>query len=173
MGLKLKAAEVFDVIPEGAILEAEVISAKEQDSFFWIDKNDESKGKQREVSFRFVITDDAEYAVEKEDERGNVAQELVSFTNRQLFGRTPTTFSNHPDCKLRVWVQEILQLDDIPVDFELDQEEDGSIPALEGMPVKVAVSHYQKKNADGSYSPKEQVSDVMRIGGFADASEVF
>lgn len=160
MGYTLKEAEKFSVIPEGAILEAEVVKAQEQDSFFWVDKNDESKGKQREVSFRFAITDDAEFV---DDETG----ETVSFAGRQLFGRTPTTFSNHPDCKLRVWVQEILGVDELPVGFEFEPED------LEGLPVKVAVGHYQKKNADGTTTPKETVSDVIRIGGFADAADTF
>lgn len=169
MGYKLKEAEKWDIIPEDVILEAEVVKVKEQDSFFFIDPDDESKGKKPEVSFRFRITDDSEYV--------NEDGEMVNFVNRQLFGRTPTTFSNHPDCKLRVWVQEILGLDSLPVDFELEQDEDDkSFPILEGMPVKVVVSHYQPKgnNADGTPKPpKEQVSDVMRISGYASASNTF
>lgn len=172
MGYTLKEAEKYDTIPEGVVLEAEVVKATEKDSFFDVDQDRPELGKQREVSFRFRITDDAEYA--------NEEGELVSFFGRQLFGRTSTTFSNHPDCKLRIWVQEILGVDSLDVGFDLADEEndDGTkdLVTLEGLPVKVVVGHYQPKKpaADGSMKPPvAQVTDLIRIGGFGDASETF
>lgn len=146
---ELEDAPVFEAIPEDEIVECEIEKVEERETPFWIDKNDESKGKQRQVSFKFRVTGPAEYA------------------NRVLFGNTPVTFSNHPDCKLRVWVQEILGQDSLPVGFKLDLEQ------LEGAPIKVAVGNRTKKAADGTDTVKDFAADVMRFGGFQDASDLY
>lgn len=151
MGFKLTESdgEEYVAIPANSVLLAEVLKVEERDSFFWNDVDDHSKGKQREVSFRFKVIDDGEY------------------NGRNIWGKTPTTFSTHPDCKLRVWVQEILGVDDLPKDFEFEEED------LEGSEVKIVVSNYDKKNKDGSITTKDQVADVMRAGDFQFADEVF
>lgn len=146
---ELQDAPVFEAIPADTILECEVEQVEDRETPFWIDRNDESKGKQRQVSFRFRVTGPEEYK------------------GRVLFGNTPTTFSNHPDCKLRVWVQEILGQDQLPVGFKLD------LSQLEGAPVKVAIGNRDKKAADGSTVTKDFVADVMRVTGFLDASDTF
>lgn len=145
---ELSDAPVFEAIPVDTVLEAEVDKVEERETPFWIDQNDESKGKQRQVSFKFRITD-------------------AEHSGRVLFGNTPTTFSNHPDCKLRVWVQEILGVDTLPLGFKLD------LSQLEGAPIKVVVGNRSKKAADGSEVVKDFVSDVIRVTGFVDASDVF
>ena len=147
---KLQASDVqeFDVIPEGSVLVAEIVNVEERETPWLVDENDPSKGKKSQVSFRFSVSDG--------EHKG-----------RTLFGNTPTTFTNHPDCKLRAWVQEVLGENALPVGFSLD------LDTLVGLPVKIAVAHRVKNNADGSTSVKEYVSDVIRAGGFEDAVDAF
>lgn len=155
MGFKLTDSDSsefpqYEAIPENTVLLTEVVKVEERDSFFNIDDNDPSLGKKRQVSFRFKVTDpDSEY------------------NGRNVWGTTPTTFSTHPDCKLRVWVQEILGVDGLPKDFEFEEED------LEGSAVKVVMRNYQKKNADGSTTTKDSVSDLMRASGYQFAEDVF
>lgn len=146
---ELEEAKVFEAIPEDTIVEAEIQTVEERETPFDIDKNDPSKGKQHQVSFRFNVTGPAEYA------------------GRVLFGNTPVTFSNHPDCKLRVWVQEILGTDTLPLGFKLD------LSQLEGAPVKVVVGNRVKQAADGTTVAKDFAQDVLRVTGFVDASDAF
>ncbi len=138
----------YEVIPEGKLLPAEVVNVEERETPWLIDENDPSLGNKKQVSFRFSVTDG--------DHKG-----------RTLFGNTPTTFTSHPDCKLRAWVQEILGGNVLPVGFSLEVE------TLIGLPVKIAVAHRNKTNADGTTTVKEYVSDIVRIGGFEDAVDAF
>lgn len=147
--MKLAVAEEFPVIPENAVLAAEIVDCKERETMWDIDKEDPTKGKQREVSFRFRITEDGDWY------------------NRQVFGRTPTTFSTHPDCKLRVWVQEILDFDELPADFEFEPED------LVGMTTRVLIGNRPKNNADGTVGKKEFVESVQRLSRPQDASDLF
>lgn len=149
MTYELTEAPVFEAIPEDTILEAEIDTVEERETPFDIDKNDPSKGKQRQVSFKFRVTQEGEH------------------NGRVLFGNTTTTFSNHPDCKLRVWVQEILGQDKLPLGFKLD------LSQLEGAPIKVVVGNRTKKAADGTDVVKDYVDTVMRVTGFADAADTF
>ena len=146
----LEESEVpeFEVIPEGTIHPATIVSVEERETPWLIDDNDPSLGKKHQVSFRFQISEG--------EHKG-----------RTLFGNTPTTFTNHPDCKLRAWVQEILGQNGLPVGFNLDLEE------LVDLPVKVAVAHRTKRNADGTETIREYASDVIRASGFEDAADAF
>lgn len=149
MSYELTEAPVFEAIPQDTVVEAEIEQVEERVTPFDIDKNDPSKGKQKQVSFRFRVTGPSEYE------------------GRVLFGNTTTNFSNHPDCKLRVWVQEILGQDQLPVGFKLDLEQ------LEGAPIKVVVGNKPKKNADGTESVRDFADQLIRVTGFVDAGDVF
>lgn len=59
--LEVEESDKYPVFPEGTEVNVKVMGVKQQDSFFDVDKNDPSKGKQKELSFRFKITD-PEYA---------------------------------------------------------------------------------------------------------------
>lgn len=134
-------AQEFEVIPEATIVPLEVVTVEDRETPWDIDENDPSLGKKHQVSFRFKVVGG--------DHDG-----------RTLFGNTPTTFTTHPDCKLRAWVQEILGESSLPTGFRFSTE------VLEGMPVKGVVAHRIKTNADGSRTPKEYISDVIRVGGY-------
>lgn len=147
--MRLTVAEEFETIPENSVLEAEIVDCRERETIFDIDRNDPSKGKQREVSFRFRVTEDGDWY------------------NRQVFGRTPTTFSTHPDCKLRIWVQEILDFDELPEGFEFEPED------LVGLTTRVVIGNRPKTNQDGSITQKEYVDQVQRLSRPRDASDIF
>lgn len=139
-------AQEFEVIPEASIVTLEVVTVEDRETPWDIDENDPSLGKKHQVSFRFKVTEG-------------------DYSGRTLFGNTPTTFTTHPDCKLRAWVQEILGESALPTGFRFSTE------VLEGMPVKGVVAHRFKTNADGSTTPKEYISDVIRVGGYDEAAD--
>lgn len=153
MAFVLEQSEVkdFEVIPAGTVLLTTIVAVEDREAPWLIDENDPSKGKVHQVSFRFKVTTPGE------------------FRDRTLFGNTPTTFTTHPDCKLRAWVLEILGQNQLPVGFVLD------LDVLVGLPVKVAVAHRAPKtNADGTPKPPQEfVSDVLRAEGYADAADSF
>lgn len=147
MGYKLVEQEPmteFEPAPEGAELTLKVIKVEERDSFFWVDKDDESKGKQREISFRFQVDDQSS-----------------DFHNRTFFGSTSTSFSTHPNCRFRLWIEQILQVDELPEDFEFELEE------LEGLYVTGIVGTYPKK--DGTTG--NRIEDLKALNGPAGAVE--
>lgn len=139
----------FDVIPENTVLEAVIDEVEVKDSPWDVDENDPSKGKKQQVSFKFRVT------------------EAGDWEKRVLWGNTPTTFSTHPDCKLRVWVQEILAMDDLGADFTFDTDH------LVGQAVKVVVGNRPKKNVDGSTTMKDYADGVIRAATTSFAEEVF
>jgi hypothetical protein len=141
----------FEVIPAGSVLLTEIVNVEDKESPWDIDENDPSLGKKHQVSFRFKVTQPGPYY------------------GRTLFGNTPTTFTTHPDCKLRAWVLEILGQNQLPVGFVLD------LDVLVGLPVKVAIDHRKAKtNADGTPKPPQEfASDLLRAEGFEDAGDSF
>jgi hypothetical protein len=140
----------FEVIPANTVLEATLEEVIVKDSFWDIDESDPSKGKKKQVSFKFKVSEEGEYK------------------NRVLWGNTPTTFTTHPDCKLRVWVMEILGQDDLAADFTFDTEH------LEGLPVKIVVGNREGKHQDGSPKRSDYAEGVIRMeSGVADADDIF
>lgn len=138
--LEESTSEDFEVIPEGTELRLKVIKVEERDSFFWVDKDDHSRGKQREISFRFQVSDPTS-----------------DYDNRTLFGSTSTSFSTHSNCKFRLWIEQILQVDELPGEFEFELEE------LEGLYVMGIVSTYPKK-AGGQGNRIEDLKMVKNAG---------
>lgn len=92
----------FPAIPEGQILNVEVIEVELRDRPEWAIRNPDDETK--EVSFRFRVVD-GEYA------------------KRNLWGTTMPWFNFSPKCRLRIWVQGILGVDELPEDFELKLNE--------------------------------------------------
>jgi hypothetical protein len=130
--LEETASDGVEAIPDGDILTAEIANCEERDSLFDDDKNPGTK--RREVSFRFRITEPGE------------------FYDRVVYGNTPTTFTTHSDCKLRMWVQEIMGVDDLAKGFRFNTE------TLLGLPCRVVIAQYPKK-AGGVGN---RVQDVFR-----------
>lgn len=124
----LEDSPEFEAIPDGTIAPAEVLQV-ERRTPPWEDAREE-------VSFKFLITDG-------------------EHEGRMVWGRTPTTFTNHPDCKLRVWVQELLGQRNLPVGFKFKPSN------LEGVPCRIAVTAYTKEGGDGTKVTKNYVSDVL------------
>jgi hypothetical protein len=138
----------FETIPDGEILTAEVVNVEERDSFYEDERNPGQKKKQ--ISFRFAITEPGEHA------------------GRVVFGNTPTTFTNHADCKLRIWVQELLGEDELPVGFKFNTD------ALIGLPCRLAIGARERLGADGKTKvSKNFVADVIRANPARLANEVF
>ena len=139
----------FEPIPAGEILEAVVENVEERETRNWVDENDPSKGKRKRVSFFFRITQEGPYE------------------GRAIFGSTSNKFSTHPNCRLRVWVQEILGVDNLPENFRFTEDD------LIGQPVKVVVDNYESTQADGSVVTKDSVSDVIRVGEVSFAGDLY
>ncbi len=88
-----------EVMDNHTVVEAEVTTVKEDDSFF---KDDDGNTK-RQVSFEFTVTD-------------------PNYEGRRVWGSTPTTWSTDERCKLRIWAQEILGCE-IPAGVPLDTDD--------------------------------------------------
>lgn len=73
---------------------------------------------------------------------------------RKLWGDTPTTFTTHPDCKLRNWVQQILGGGELPAGFKLNTD------TLVDTPVRIVVG-YRSWDKDGKKGWKNEVKDLM------------
>lgn len=131
----------FEAIPANEVIEAMIEEVEVKDSPFDVDEGDPSKGKKQQVSFKFRVTEEGQW------------------NNRVLWGNTPTTFSSHPDCKLRVWVQEILGLDSLNPDDDFSFDTDH----LVNMPVNIVVGNRNKKTVDGSNIVKDFVQSVIRL----------
>lgn len=143
----LEDAPEFVPVPDGEILAAEVVNCEVREAPFEDRQNPGQKAKR--VNFRFSVTEPGDYQ------------------GRTIFGETPMTFSNHPDCKLRVWVQEILGEDDLPVGFKFNTD------ALIGLDVRIAVGARERKAADGSVQYKNFAADVIRASTVRTAEEIF
>ena len=86
----------------------------------------------------------------------------------KVSGETSTNFTNHPNCRMRAWVQEILAVE-LPSGFRFQPE------AVKGSNVRVVVSKKVKPRRDGQGDWIENsVSDVWRqkpTGGSDDKYE--
>lgn len=75
--------------------------------------------------------------------------------DRKVWGKTSTAFSAHPDCKLWTWAQELLGFD-LPVDFELDDDDLIGLEAL----LTIGVRSYTTKTGEEKFV--NFVEDVAR-----------
>jgi len=124
-------------IPDGEILPAIVEKVEKRQTPFDVDRDDPSKGKRWEVSFTFII------------DEGN------DFEGRKVFGNTPTTFTTHPDCKLRRWLQELLN-----IEGDMGAGHEVNLSDFVGVSCRVQVA--AKKRDDGT--TKNYVAEVVRPG---------
>lgn len=135
----------FQKIPEDLVLDATVEAVEERDHPFF---KDDDGNPQRTVNFTFAL---------EGEEYGK---------NRRLWGETPTTFTTHPDCKLRSWTQEILGGNELDVGFKLNTD------ALVGAKVRVVVGYeeWDSKRNPGTRDWKNSIKDVIHsrssVGAF-------
>lgn len=131
-------------IPDGEVLQAEVLEVKRQTKPW---KDDDGKDVEK-ISFKFKITEDGPYK------------------DQFVWGETSTAFNSGSECRLRIWVQELLGEDDLPKGFKLDL---GS-GLLDGLSCRVAIGQRQNQTTKKVYV---FVSDVMRSNRVPTAAEVF
>lgn len=122
----------FDPIPEGEIVDVEVVEVEIRDI------NPEFRAKykikeDKEISFRFKVIS------------GN-------YKNRNLWGNAKPYWNDSDNCRLRLWTQEIFGVDRMPEGYEFDTDD------FPGMKARVVVRNYQKR--DGSTG--DGVQDVLR-----------
>lgn len=135
----------FSIIPIGTFL-AEVVDAEVRDSFFDLDRDKPELGKQKEVSFKFII-------------REGPAE------SRFIWGKTPTTFNNNEKCKLRHWVEEIFGVDELSPGFQFE------LTDLIGEPVNVVVAHRSwNDKVTGKPKTAANVDAVVRFAGSIEES---
>lgn len=132
----------LEKIPDGEILQAEVVKVGKQTKPW---KDDDGNDVVR-VNFEFRVTEEG------------------PFFGRRVWGETPTTFSTHSDCKLRVWIQELLGEDDLPKGFNLKTS------MVEGLPCRIAVA--QRTNQT-TKKTTNFVADVIRAARTPAAADVF
>jgi len=126
--------EEFQTLPADTILKAVVQKVEQRETPFNIDDNKPELGKKDEVSFRFQVSEG--------EHQGRV-----------FFGSTMTYFDASPNCRLRVWVEEILGIDEIPVGFKFDTDD------LIDLPVKIVLGVTK--------SDKNKVVDLVRMNSNA------
>lgn len=142
--LILEEAPVYELLPADLVVMAEVVSAAVKDSLFWIDKDNHSLGKQKEVAFKFKVTEDGPYY------------------DRFVYGRTSTTFNSNDNCRLRQWVEEIFAFGDLPVGFEFDTD------SLAGQPVKIVVGINEYTDKKGDFKQTNYVLSLLRAEAYED-----
>jgi hypothetical protein len=122
----------FDPIPEGEIVDVEVVEVEIRD----LDSEFRAKYKikeDKEVSFRFKVISG-------------------QYSNRNLWGHAKPYWDNSDNCRLRLWTQELFGVDRMPDDYEFDTDD------FTGKTARVVVRNYKKR--DGSTG--DGVQDVLR-----------
>lgn len=131
------AKRTFDAIPEDTIVHVEVVSVTmEEKPVAWQNGPNDT----HRISFHFIVTE-GEYA------------------NRHLWGNTSTWFSKDARCKFRIWVQELLGVDVLPVDYKIN------IDNFAGTKARVLVGN--KTKTDGTIT--DFAKDLLRAPSAAGA----
>lgn len=123
-------------IPDGEVLPAVVEKIEKRTSPF----KDKDGNEQEEVSFVFKVTE-GEYA------------------GRTLYGNARAEFTSSPFCRLRIWIQSLMNVDELPVDAEVETEH------LIGLPCRIAVAAKDREAPDGSTIVRNYVTDVLPDAG--------
>ncbi len=118
-------------IPDGAVFEAEVLTVKLEDSKFY--KNEDGTPQQI-MNFKFKVVNDGEHD--------------GAFVDRWVWGSTPPWLNDDPRCKLRNWVEAILDIDLLPPDYLLETDD------LQGMQCRVIVSAKESTTNPGRITNK-------------------
>lgn len=123
----------YEPIEEDTVIEATVAAVEVRPHPFF--KDDEGNAEMK-VNFEFHFERDGK--------------------KRKLWGDTPTTFTTHPDCKLRNWVQQILGGNELPAGFKLNTD------TLINTPVRIVVEYRTwKDRTTGEPKWRNSVKDVM------------
>lgn len=112
--------EVRTPIPDKSIFEAEVVQIKEEDTQ-WEDKFNPGE-KTKQFVFIFKVLDEGQ------------------FNDRWVWGNCSTWFSDSSTCKLRQWIQAILDVDILPQGFIVDTDD------LVGQQARIIVKAAPKKD---------------------------
>jgi hypothetical protein len=116
------------------VLEATVLGIQRVTKPF----NDDKGKPVEKMQFEFEISEDSE------------------FKGRKIKGETSTNFTNHPNCRMRNWVQEILATE-LPAGFRFNPE------AVRGSSVRIVVGKKVKPRRDGGGDwIDNSVKDVWR-----------
>lgn len=115
-------------IPDKTVLEAEVLTVELRESDIY---KDDDGNPSRSINFKFRIT-----------------EEGSEFEDRWVWGSTPPWLNDSPRCKLRHWVEAILDVDLLPQDYVLETDN------LQGLPVKVIVGAAPSKKTEGRITNK-------------------
>lgn len=132
----------YETIPEGTILETEVLGLEKKVMPYTDDDGNEIT----KVEFAFRVIEEGEYL------------------NRRLWGQTPTTFSTHEDCKLTAWIKEVLGVVDLPTGFQFRPKD------LNGKKVRAVVGvRYYTPKGQTDQKAVNFVGDVMKSRSVASA----
>jgi hypothetical protein len=142
----LEQGREFSVIPEGEILQAELLNVKVVEKP-WDDKL--TGEPQKMVSFEFVITEDCPYK------------------NQHVWGETWTSFNT--GSPLYRWVKELLGQDQLEVGFKFDTDN------LDGLTGRVLIGNRPKKdkNTGNVTGTHYYVEDVYRASDVPTTADMF
>lgn len=145
MEFTLEQGREFSVIPEGEILEAELLNVKVVEKP-WEDKF--TGEPQKMVSFEFVVTEDGPYK------------------KQHVWGETWTSFN--VGSQLYRWVKELLGQDQLEVGFKFDTD------SLDGLTGRIVIGHRPKKNKAGEVTGTHYyVDDVYRMSDVPTTADTF
>lgn len=137
---KAASGEDRQLIPDNTPFEAKVLSVEERDSYFWVDKDDHSQGKQKELNFKFSIIDPG-----------------GDNNNRWVWGSTSNYISTGTQNKLRRWVIAILDLDVLDEGFVLDTED------LVGRQCRIVVEQWVSDKIDPETGENKRGNSVGEV----------
>lgn len=129
------APRVYTLIPDKTMLAAEVLDVKTKVAPF---KDKETGAEVRQVEFKFQVTEPGDY-----DEK-------------YVWGKTSTSFVDHPGCKLRSWVSELLGADSLPSGFTFNTDD------LLDLECRIIVGVRSWIDKDNVTQERNFVSDVLR-----------
>lgn len=146
----------YPVIPDGEIVEVEVVEVELRDRPEWAIRNADDETK--EVSFRFRVVNGA-------------------YEKANLWGNTMPWFDYSPKCKLRLWIQGIEGVSELPDgwtlrDAEVDDGKGGMktiFPDLAGKRARILVGN--RRNKAGVL--KHFVQDVFPAKTYQDVDDAF
>lgn len=136
------APRVYSLIPDKTMLAAEVLNVKTEIMPF---KDKETGAEVRKVSFKFQITEPGEYE------------------DRYVWGSTSTSFVDHPGCKLRSWVSELVAADSLPAGFSFNTDD------LLDAECRVIIGVRSWIDKDNVTQERNQVTDVLRAKSLSDS----
>lgn len=147
----------YPVIPDGEIVEVEVVEVEERDRPEWAIRSADDEKK--EISFRFRVINGP-------------------YEKANLWGNTMPWFDYSPKCKLRLWVQGIEGTSELPEGFQLRSEvvDAGAqgtktiFPDLAGKRARILVGNRRNKTTGVL---KHFVQDVFPAKQFEDVDDHF